>query len=62
MREVSREPSTASGSRDLRGEAVFVGGPAGVGDMLLGNGLGDGGVHGVSLSIESCSATAMRMN
>jgi len=62
MCEVSREPSTASRSGDLGGEPVFVGGPACVADVLLGDGLGDGGMHGVSLSMESWLATAIRMN
>jgi hypothetical protein len=62
MGEVSREPSTPRGSGDFGGEPVFVGRPSGVRDVLLGNGLGNVGVHGVSLSIESCSATAKRMN
>jgi hypothetical protein len=65
MWEVSREASTAGGSGDagdLGGEAVFVGGSPGVGDVLLCNCLGDAGVHCSSLSIESCSATAKRMN
>jgi hypothetical protein len=62
MWEVSREPSTSRGSGDLSREAVLICGSAGIGDMLLGNGLGDGGVHSVSLSIESCSATGNRMN
>jgi hypothetical protein len=51
-----------SDSGGLGGEPVLVGRPAGVRDVLLGNCLGDAGVHGVSLSIESCSATAKRMN
>jgi hypothetical protein len=50
------------GAGDLGGEAAAVCGPPGVGDLLLGNGLGNGGVHGSSLSMESCSATAIRMN
>jgi hypothetical protein len=49
-------------SGDLGGEPVLVGRSEGIGDVLLGNGLGDVGVHSVSLSIESCSATAKRMN
>jgi hypothetical protein len=62
MWEVSREPSTASRSGDLGGEPVLVGGPSCIADVLLGDCLGDGGVHSVSLSMESWLATAIRMN
>jgi hypothetical protein len=65
MREVSREASTlerTGGSGQLCGESELVGGSPGVLDVLGCNGMGDGGVHSASLSIESCSATAIRMN
>jgi hypothetical protein len=62
MCKVSREPSTAVGCAELAGEAAAVGGPPGIRDLLLGNGLGDAGVHGSSLSMESWFATAIRMN
>jgi hypothetical protein len=62
MWEVSREAATSGASGDFGGEPVFIGGAPGIRDVLLCNGLGHGGVHGVSLSMESCSATAKRMN
>jgi hypothetical protein len=65
MYEVSREASMLDGpggSGQLCGESELVGGSAGVLDMLGCNCVGDGGVHSSSLSIESCSATAIRMN
>jgi hypothetical protein len=51
-----------SGSGDFGREPVLFGRPSSIGDVLFGDGLGDVGVHGVSLSIESCSATGKRMN
>jgi hypothetical protein len=62
MCEVSREASTSAGAGDLGGESAPFGGAPRIGDLLLGNRLGDGGVHGVSLSMESWLATAIRMN
>jgi hypothetical protein len=62
MCEVSREASTWVGSGDLGREPLLIGGPSGIGNLLFGNGLGDGGVHCSSLSMESWSATAIRMN
>jgi hypothetical protein len=62
MCKVSREASTSGGAGDLVGDPALVRRPPGVGDLLLRNGLGDGGVHGSSLSMESWFATAIRMN
>jgi hypothetical protein len=65
MCQVSREASTVGGSGcagDLGGEAVLVRRAPRIGDLLLGNGLCDGGMHSSSLSMESCSAIAIRMN
>jgi hypothetical protein len=64
MREVSREASTVCPARveggagrlllERRALEVF--------DMLVCDGLGDGGVHCSSLSIESWFSTAIRMS
>ncbi|MBV9606084.1 MAG: hypothetical protein JO027_13300 [Solirubrobacterales bacterium] len=62
MSKVSREASTSVGSGNLGDESLAFRRPARIGDVLFGDGLGDGGVHGSSLSIESCSAIAIRMN
>ena len=53
---------TDSAVAGLGCEPVRVCGPAGIGDLLFCNCLGDVGVHGSSLSMESWFATAIRMN
>jgi len=62
MYEVSREASTTVGPGDVGRESALIRCPPRIGDVLLGNGLGDGGVHGSSLSMDSWFATATRMN
>jgi hypothetical protein len=62
MREVSPEASTARTVIELAGESAAVGRPPEVVDLLCCNCLGDVGVHSSSLSMESCFATAIRMN
>jgi len=62
MSKVSREPSTTRGSGELGRESILLGASPRVDDLLFCNCLGDAGVHGSSLSMESWLATAIRMN
>jgi hypothetical protein len=64
MPEVSREPAALrhAGVVDLVDPPALAGDAPGVCDLLRCDCLGDAGLHGLSLSIESCFSTAIRMN